>query len=1713
MLIVTGLFADWDQLFMSGDDPSSVENVNVITGNLNLCFKDVAIEGAYPFEFFRTYSSSGAFENKEAVKIEQKNDVLGFHGGWSFLSHLFLLVDPRSEMPHAYLMEPSGAMVSYKANGEWKQNGQVLLPTPSVGQCSGVLCGRKNPANHKMILNVKKGKVKLYLADGGMRIYRGEKDATYKFRRDNGLPVGVRYYKLEEETLSSGHKIFYRYDQTFGDENDINIRICNPGGDKTLSWLDIRKNSSADGEALELKINANNCDGTVLRGSKFKERMQITSVISSLKPDETVSYKKTRKGAGYVLESLSVADQKILQVEYYAPPEGWDVKKTKMRWAFEWDKVKTIRRPSGIVATFTYQPGLTCVRDAKNILTRYHYSDRKLDLIEYCDEADRVVSSERFFWREGLLIAKAMCDGKGLPIVSKTFEYDGYKNVIQETLYGSLTGLVSGPFSFDDRGGLIGAESYSKWYRYDERSHLLIEETEEDGAICRYAYLDGTDLLTYKGNALDEERLFYDKDHLLIEKRGLYSLERYKRDPKTGMVVEVETDFDTIRYTYNEDRQVIQEEINGCVTTIERDQAGRVVRKTFPTGAKSEYVYDHLGNTVKIKEAGSPCKYITYDAMNWPIACESNGKRSSNTYDKIGKCVREENYKGEVIYYRYDAFGRCVEKSFPKTSYEYDIQGNLVLERSPSGCVTKTYYNVFKKPVRVVFPDGSEIRNIYYKNGELKETVAQDLTKTVYEYDTFHRLISKNKERWEYEGALLKRYTNEADLVTTYNYDQHGRKIEEICGNRRKEFVYDALGYLERVIQGERVSLQIHDKEGRIVETSENGFNRIRYTYDEEGRKVQAIKTTSAGEAVDRFSYDEEGRLISHTDPLGNIALILYANDSKTIVDALGNRSVDTFDRLGRVTQKERQTPLGKRCFLEEFCYDEGGNLVKRLTTIYEGGEIKKSIEVVFAYDCMGRLIEEVESGQKRKIYRYDIKGRLISKTSPDGVIIDFRHDDKDRLVEMKSSEGSVHYIYEYDDRGYLVSVRDEVLNRSIERCYNQFGEILEERGLSGCRTFWDYDAYGRVIQLTLPDKSAIAYTYVDGCMESVSRLSNKGKPLYVHKYTKFDANKHVEEENSIYQLGQITSKRDLLERPVAMISPFHEYRLDFGPTGFVVKSCNSLTEDKKYDYDPLNQLIKEGKREYRFDSLGNATDCVINDLNQVVSTQDEVFVYDLNGNMIKRNDIEYTYDALNRLISITQPNSKKIVYTYDPLSRLFSKETSEKKYYIYDRDFEIGTLDEWGNISELKVQGLGISGDIGAAIAIELDGEVFAPLHDFQGNILALIDRNEELVERYDFTAFGEESLAKYRNPWRFASKRQEEGLIFFGKRFYDPRLKRFITPDPLGFADGRNLYAYTFNSPLNRLDQFGLEMNFVFSFSNRDGASYGFNSSSGQYINMFSSGSGEYLMPTKLTGFGFVNGVPVQMVIICKRVYDLNFSPEEYKKGTFDFGDHLHELISNTSGKIHLITYNNGINTSEEDWLNMGDYIADVAPEGALIIGIYNPTEGLLGDLKRVGKEVFCNFKSYGIDSLHALHTHFLDFFDKHSPQGNALHIAHSEGGLIYNRSFQGMKEENQRRMQQRFYYEGIGPAEPAYVDYGIYAKNTFSYDDYVTGLLYKDRKLPRHRAVDIEWVAAISPLHERTAYFADHAFLGSTYKKVVKERIDDFNTRVGFYVGDRR
>lgn len=124
-----------------------------------------------------------------------------------------------------------------------------------------------------------------------------------------------------------------------------------------------------------------------------------------------------------------------------------------------------------------------------------------------------------------------------------------------------------------------------------------------------------------------------------------------------------------------------------------------------------------------------------------------------------------------------------------------------------------------------------------------------------------------------------------------------------------------------------------------------------------------------------------------------------------------------------------------------------------------------------------------------------------------------------------------------------------------------------------------------------------------------------------------------------------------------------------------------------------------------------------------------------------------------------------------------------------------------------------GYGGGIGDVVFTEkADGtgrEYF--LYNATGTTSALTDDDGVVTSTSCYTAWGIETATQgeTENIRKFSTKERSEllGIDYFGFRYYDPGLGRFLTRDPAGYPDGPNNYLYCMNSPVNNIDPLGLK------------------------------------------------------------------------------------------------------------------------------------------------------------------------------------------------------------------------------------------------------------------------------------------------------------------
>ncbi len=1341
---------------------ASVYNcVNVVTGDFFLSDNALQVNAVVPLRYNRSYDTGDGRENPPQGRGFGTELPLKIHGIVPYKT-----VQNVSECKIS-IEEQEGASVIYKGrmgsgftqavaeSTSLNKHGYTNYATAGIPGCDCikkrtidftgyVFNGHRYDQNGELYRanEILGGTCQLKLGSGGLRTYYNK-------------PGYQQSWRLNEERLPNGHRIFYEYDQ----HGDLSrMRATNPSGTLTFSTIDINNGriTSSDGQTLQYDMHILKCH--------YKDQNPSTLFVKSITSPDGVTchlhynYVEKKGGKGRW--------RKLLRID--------DPDRTRLQINYGEIKVSQLLAPAGQgnalvpIASFAYAPAHTDVYDALGARTTYHFTPEKRITAIWRMIKHQVLSKTCFFWEtnephQGYLLAKGVATADDRFLYCSVATYDR-GNIVQDDLYGNLTG--NAPPSFKLNG-----------------NHRPNEPTE---CFSRY--------VTYSTDG--------------------FNLALREQTDALGQVVRMRYDI------YN--NKIEEEHLN--------------------SGFRTTFTYDAVNRLIKTEEHHSDGTHL---AIHY-------------AYDLVGNKISETDRYGNLTRFQYDTLGNQIAVIYPETEgraeqqrtvrKEYNQLDQLTAVIDQNGNRTTTTYNVRGQPVCICYPDGSEERNQYHLNGTVEKKWEKEGLCHHYIYDGCNRVVetqtsdTNGKLQYRtfrrYRGAQLISETDPMGVETKYAYDGAGRKVLEVKGNQKTTYAYDSLRRLSITKQwsGESdfiAQIQCYDSLNRVVELrSEDAygtvFSKETYAYDRLGNQtLTATYDSESTYAVTQTHFNSQGQPTEQVDALGNVTHITYSDRlyEKTITDPLGNIQHETYDALHRVIKIEKRNPFGITTALQTFGYDAVGNKNVQRETVFVNGAATHDYIIRWEHDSMGRVVYTSESGgdelTKTTLQCYDRFGRLLTITKPDGITLRHTYDSLGHLQTLVSSDGTISYSYAYDLNSNLLQSHDLVAGQTTTRQYDTLNHLVGETLATGLTSTYLYDSLGRIQQVYLPDQSTITYGYDGPHLKSVSRSD------YTHTYTQHDWRGCELQSQLIGNAGTRNCNYDPLGRvSLSQTTAFTE-EIPSGGYDSVGNLVSATVRDNlgattgQYRYSDLNQLISETgstTHTYQYDSIDNR---VVKDnatyrisrLNQVLDDSEAIYRYDLNGNLLQKTVADqvtrYTYDALNRLTAVENP-ALSVTYTYDSFGRRLSKQTPGLfETYLYQGEREIGAMTN-GAITQLRVLGRGKGAELGAAIAIELNGTLYAPLHDHRGNICTLLDAHSgQTAATYRYSAFGELAATEgIACPWGFASKRldAETGFIYFGQRYYSPSLGRWITPDPIGFTDGPNLYAYVHNSPLTLVDPFGL-------------------------------------------------------------------------------------------------------------------------------------------------------------------------------------------------------------------------------------------------------------------------------------------------------------------
>lgn len=1147
--------------------------------------------------------------------------------------------------------------------------------------------------------------------------------------------------------------------------------------------------------------------------------------------------------------------------------------------------------------------------------------------------------------------------------------------------------------------------------------------------------------------------------------------------------------------------------------TKEYDSHDNLIAATDPSGVTTFYRYDANDNLIE-EERESIKKRNHYDFSNRLIKEEIYGDDShqvvSVRYNRLHQKIGEIDSWGREVRYEYDYFGRPIKECRP--SYlgpnqtvitpvihkEYDPLGNVTKLTTPTGYEIHSVYNIRGDLIQSSDQDGMLERCEYTLNGLLARKIQRSGLETRYHYDFIGRVLEENLfdgegnfvrgTRCRYKGALKIEEVDTAGLVTTYSHNAKGQCIAKKVGENTTYYTYDAQGRIAFEYQGDSVKAYQYDHFNRIIQETTDG--RIaRKVFDAHGRVIEE----QAGDSILRTEYNANSQPTKTIDPEGRVTVITYHD---TVLNPLGQlvRVVKKTDPNGTQTEVEmntfgevaRQTtwsPYGEKIQEVHHYYDLNQKLSESITTVFSDSKITHEQILVFEYDFQGRLIalrEGVGSPEEKSTgYAYNLLGQKIAEYCPNGITLQYTYDAMGRMASLCSSDRSTHYEYVYNRLDNLVRVDNLVSGTSTTKEYDHLGQLVREKLENGLVVSYVYDTFGRISRMIYPDGSAIDYTYQGTLLHTIKRnelthtyleRNGIGKPIleqlmngksrrtsYALDGTKTEI--HVGDDNPSFE--DVVLERDLVGR---------------------IRLRKRQGKDLNYAWDDLHQLSQENSTTYQHDSLYNRTQkgeshYLINQLNQIVHDGTRSYYYDLNGNLIQAGENTYSYDALNRLVAISTPQGTTR-YTYDHENRRMSKcatDSSEAPMlFFYFGMNELGSCK--GGDWVVRVLGENEGGERGASLLIENGEGSWIPLTDLTGNISQIEDTTGSVCESYTFDLFGIESEKTDTplSPWRYSGKRidEESGLVYFGHRYYDPTLGRWITADPKGYSAGPNLYAYVNNSPIAHLDQYGLtaEREGKVSFSRPERGR------------------------AKNVRFGR-NRTTLGMIQGAIKPPDPKILEEENssEKGPKVCNGKIHvshrDLLYHITGKSHvlkdfIIVFLNGIMNTLEDAIESANLISEQFG-GCYVYLLKNETGGLSVDLIGVGAQMAKVYTSTCVD----VEAGIREIMEQH-PDKNVLVLCHSKGALIFDRVIDRLPVDYLKRMCV-FTFGGAHIIKPRR---GLMAVMNYVSSRDIVPLSCNFLTILSH--VCIKKKEYLKILDGRGYYGLDHAFASPTYQNVVSD-----------------
>ena len=899
-------------------------------------------------------------------------------------------------------------------------------------------------------------------------------------------------------------------------------------------------------------------------------------------------------------------------------------------------------------------------------------------------------------------------------------------------------------------------------------------------------------------------------------------------------------------YTYDSETQIyplekiirVKDTNNNVRTLFYRSQYdpkfSRLVEENSNNVIKS-YEYDEFNRLFKT--------YLHYGTQK--VLFQELEYELSNLYLSINDISADIFDPNKIKIITYPSTNNC-EQVNDETSSENPILINNIID----------YLQPYNLDSLASFNDNISIFNIpEVRTNNVTACNTEDARVQSIYLDGFGRVLQEQKFNGVKWIAQTSNIYNELGLITNqylpFYTDRFDKFQDDYFEENFIEYVYDGLGRIKQKIFTDQSSIK-YSYLGEIISTLDEIKNRKRYILDYLGRVTKIIEFNGDEKYTTYYSYNEN-------------------NELTKIIDSKSNHKDYIYDSLGRLIKVSDYYQYGNRRYYWRFYYDDAGNLIRKLSP--ENNEIRynydESNRIVFSlsqnkdgvvdeaqsyhYDdtprnAFGKLFK-VTGGIQDNVYSYDKQGRIISE----GIIYNEQtlNDNVSSFSYLNIPQTEFNIEYYKNNLGEVTSIKYPEYYRynkyTVNYEYNRLGltkKVYIADDYNSIRDIINFADYNEQNQLT---KVEFGNNYSSEFIYYPDDRYRLGKII-----TKDNCSNRIEQNNRyVYYKNSNVSAivKEIGNNTIIKAYIYDELnRLN----EFFIQKINGDIELIEYQYDSIGNIIYNtnvGTYKYNYNINTDNVTITPYTLNEIElqNNAKRSYYYNLDGNLVReqRNNpniaYRYNFDSKGRLNKANfHLNSEYYFYDFNDKRTIKIKDnySFDIKGIFYISDFL--ETNSGGNayyniyfnnelIAQEKIynksnpqNGEGVINEIKFYHKDHLNNTDFVSLgHKEEGTNNRFQCGSTEVLKRSGYLPFGDDadpdSLIDYDPDliddytYKYNGKEDDGILYYYGARYYDPQIGRFISQDPLFknspslfISDPQRLnhYSYAKNNPVTNVD-----------------------------------------------------------------------------------------------------------------------------------------------------------------------------------------------------------------------------------------------------------------------------------------------------------------------